>query len=148
MEQSHFQHVVEIEQFDTQILANEILNSNDVVILTNYIKKICVSKKVEIIHHELLREQRKKNLVIKKQLLILTIGSQNGLIFNLFTFDNLYKEFTELQGKIDTSKKLYKLQKSTSLELQTTINKIAKKVKEREIQNTILELKIMELKTK
>ena len=129
MEQSQPQqnHVVDIEKFDTQILANEILNSNDTVLLTGYTRKICVSKKIEIIYHEQLREKRKHNSVIRKQLLILTIGSQNGLIYNPFTFDNLHKGFIKYQSKINILKTAYKQQKRTSLEIQININKIVKK---------------------
>jgi hypothetical protein len=131
-----------------QILANEILNCNDTILLTCYIRKISVSKKIEIINHEQLREKRKENLVIRKQLLILTVGSQNGLIYNPFTFDNLTKVFTQQQNKINLYKATYKQQKEISLELQKNINQIEKNVKERETQNIIFELKITELKTK
>ena len=141
-------YVIDIEKIDAQILANEILNCNDTVLLTGFLKKISVSKKFEIINHEELREKRKQNLVIRKQLLILTVGSQNGLIYNPFTFDNLTKVFTQQQNKINLYKATYKQQKEISLELQKNINKIEKNVKERETQNIIFELKITELKTK
>jgi hypothetical protein len=150
MELSQLQpnYAIDVERIDAQILANEILNGNDTILLTCYFKKISVSKKIEIINHEQLREKRKENVVIRKQLLILTVGSQNGLVYNPITFDNLNKTYIQHKNEIDIYKALYKEQKELSLEIQKHINKIEKNIKERETQNIIFDLKITDLKTK